>query len=94
MIMILCFICGTIGLVIGIVEFYRYYATEDTDALYNLIVCVLLFFVGIFGTMSAYKKGHIDALSGNITYELKENKDNTKTWKRNKNPIYLNGLEE
>lgn len=32
------------------------------------------------GYREGYKQGQIDALSGSIEYELRENKDGSKTW--------------
>ena len=56
-----------------------------------------LLFVGVFAgiilTMiidnvfrEPYKHGQIDALTGNIKYELIENSDSTKTWERINEP--------
>ena len=53
----------------------------------SIIVPAICFLIGVFWThfvmdKDVYKNGQVDALSGNIKYELVEHKDGTKTWEK------------
>ena len=45
-----------------------------------LVGWLLGVFVCEYGNWNEYKDGQVDALTGNIKYELTEHPDSTKTW--------------
>jgi len=55
------------------------------DSVYGTAALIIILIFGILGGIIAtkniyYKKGQVDALTGNIKYELIENPDQTREW--------------
>ena len=62
-----------------------FYLTYKCDDFVSIATGILLIFSGMFGLASniyelSYKKGQVDAINGEIKYELQTNPDSTTTW--------------
>ena len=75
MITITCIIFIVILILLGIVN------NKDKEDYYCTIILLLIILFAVLISVIFYKQGQIDALSGNIKYELIENADKTREWK-------------
>ena len=58
---------------------------KKSDIVIIIAILIVVLFVGRlvgYGINNPYKRGQVDALNGNIKYELIENEDLTREWVR------------
>lgn len=70
----------TVLVLCGIVVWNNLSGPKDSLVLIGMLISAAVVFSWMLFSISEYKQGQIDALTGNVKYELKTESDSTRIW--------------